>query len=165
MGNWCDLKLANNGDFGIYSPFKQWTWEILRKKSGADRIYRFFQLLLVAGDHQQEMGYPLVMTNSLLLKSWPIEIVDLPIKDSGSYHSFFVTVCRSGDSDNFALIANKYVNTTSRWTRQVVEWQSSNKHSNKQHSSRYIHHKPIGKWRFEWENYRKTIGKWRFTLW
>ena len=60
----------------------------LRRKSGADRIYRFFQLLLVAGYHQQETGYPLVMTNSLLLKPWPIEIVDLPIKDSGSYPSF-----------------------------------------------------------------------------
>jgi hypothetical protein len=24
--------------------------------------------------------YPLVMTNSLLLKPWPIEIVDLPLK-------------------------------------------------------------------------------------
>ena len=26
--------------------------------------------------------YPLVMTNSLLLKPWPIEIVDLPLKDN-----------------------------------------------------------------------------------
>ena len=33
-------------------------------------------------------NYPLVMTNSLRTWSWPIEIVDLPIKNGGSFHSY-----------------------------------------------------------------------------
>ena len=34
-----------------------------------------------------EMGYPLVMTNSMLLKM-AIEIVSFPIKKGGSFHSY-----------------------------------------------------------------------------
>ena len=32
--------------------------------------------------------YPLVMTNSVRTGKWPMEIVDLAIKNGGSFHSY-----------------------------------------------------------------------------
>ena len=43
-------------------------------------------------------GYPLVMTNSLLLKLGPIEIADLPIDSMVIFHSFFVCLPKGNTS-------------------------------------------------------------------
>ena len=42
------------------------------------------------------MGYyPLVMTKSLAMENGPVEIVDLPIQNGGSFHSFLYVYQRA----------------------------------------------------------------------
>jgi len=70
---------------------------------------------------QLDLPYPLVVTKSLLLKPFcHLEIVDLPIKHAGSFHSFLGLFAR-GSVGSFD-IEKIHLNGDSGWISGWITW-------------------------------------------